>query len=48
MKPYGKNHTTGGREYDMSGSFDGHPDIRLSTPGTDGAVTHPEQLFADG
>jgi Ohr subfamily peroxiredoxin len=43
-----KTHTTGGREHGVSHSSDGHLDIRLSTPGTDGAGTNPEQLFAAG
>ena len=29
-------------------SSDGHLDIKLSTPGTDGGGTNPEQLFAAG
>lgn len=41
-------HTTGGREHGVSRSSDGHLDIKLSTPGTDGAGTNPEQLFAAG
>lgn len=43
-----KTHTTGGRERGVSRSSDGHLDIRLSTPGTDGTGTNPEQLFAAG
>jgi len=43
----GKTHTTGGRE-GASRSTDGHLDIKLSTPGTNGAGTNPEQLFAAG
>jgi osmotically inducible protein OsmC len=43
-----KTHTTGGRERGVSRSSDGHLDIKLSTPGTDGAGTNPEQLFAAG
>ncbi len=43
-----KTHTTGGRERGVARSSDGHLDIRLSTPGTDGTGTNPEQLFAAG
>jgi lipoyl-dependent peroxiredoxin len=43
-----KTHTTGGRESGASRSSDGHLDIRLSTPGTAGIGTNPEQLFAAG
>lgn len=43
-----KTHTTGGREAGASRSSDGHLDIKLSTPGTAGAGTNPEQLFAAG
>ena len=43
-----KTHTTGGREHGLSRSSDGHLEVRLSTPGTDGIVTNPEQLFAAG
>jgi lipoyl-dependent peroxiredoxin len=43
-----KTHTTGGRENGVSRSSDGHLDIKLSTPGTAGAGTNPEQLFAAG
>jgi len=43
-----KTHTTGGREHGVSRSSDGHLDITLSTPGTSGAGTNPEQLFAAG
>ena len=43
-----KTHTTGGREHGASRSSDGHLDIKLSTPGTAGAGTNPEQLFAAG
>ena len=43
-----KTHTTGGREHGVSRSSDGHLDIRLSTPGTAGTGTNPEQLFAAG
>jgi osmotically inducible protein OsmC len=43
-----KTHTTGGREHGASRSSDGYLDIKLSTPGTGGAGTNPEQLFAAG
>jgi len=43
-----KTYTTGGREHGVSRSSDGHLDITLSTPGTSGAGTNPEQLFAAG
>jgi osmotically inducible protein OsmC len=43
-----KTHTTGGREHGASRSSDGHLDIKLSTPGTSGTGTNPEQLFAAG
>ncbi len=43
-----KTHTTGGREHGTSRSSDGHLDITLSTPGTAGLGTNPEQLFAAG
>lgn len=43
----GKTHTTGGRD-GLSRSSDGHLDIRLSPPGSAGAGTNPEQLFAAG
>lgn len=42
-----KTHTTGGRE-GTSRSSDGRLDIKLSAPGTTGAGTNPEQLFAAG
>jgi osmotically inducible protein OsmC len=42
-----KAHTTGGRE-GASRTSDGRLDIKLSTPGTSGAGTNPEQLFAAG
>jgi Ohr subfamily peroxiredoxin len=42
-----RTHTTGGRE-GASRSVDGRLDIRLSPPGTAGAGTNPEQLFAAG
>jgi lipoyl-dependent peroxiredoxin len=43
-----KTHTTGGREHGVSRSSDGRLDIKLSTPGTPGVGTNPEQLFAAG
>jgi lipoyl-dependent peroxiredoxin len=43
----GKTHTTGGRE-GAARSDDGRLDITLSTPGTAGGGTNPEQLFAAG
>nr|WP_295922657.1 organic hydroperoxide resistance protein [uncultured Dyadobacter sp.] len=43
----GKTHTTGGREGE-SRSSDGHLDIKLSSPGSVGTGTNPEQLFAAG
>jgi osmotically inducible protein OsmC len=43
-----QTHTTGGREHGISRSSDGNLDIRLNTPGTGGAGTNPEQLFAAG
>lgn len=43
----GKTRTTGGRN-GQSHSDDGRLDIKLSPPGTSGAGTNPEQLFAAG
>jgi osmotically inducible protein OsmC len=43
----GKTHTTGGRE-GQSQSSDGRLDIKLSSPGSTGKGTNPEQLFAAG
>lgn len=43
----GKTHTTGGRD-GVSRSTDGRLDIKLSSPGTSGTGTNPEQLFAAG
>jgi Ohr subfamily peroxiredoxin len=40
-------HTTGGRT-GASRSDDGRLDVKLSRPGTTGAGTNPEQLFAAG
>ena len=42
-----KTHTTGGRD-GASRSDDGRLDIKLSSPGTAGGGTNPEQLFAAG
>src|SRR5438045_7560096 len=42
-----KTHTTGGRD-GASRSSDGRLDVKLSTPGTSGNGTNPEQLFAAG
>ena len=44
----GKTHTTSGGRNGSSRSSDGRLDIQLSTPGTAGAGTNPEQLFAAG
>jgi Ohr subfamily peroxiredoxin len=43
----GKTHTSGGRE-GASRSDDGRLDIQLSSPGSTGNGTNPEQLFAAG
>lgn len=43
----GKTHTTGGRE-GAARSNDGRLDIQLSSPGSSGNGTNPEQLFAAG
>lgn len=43
----GKTHTTGGRD-GASRSHDGRLDVRLSSPGSSGAGTNPEQLFGAG
>lgn len=40
-------HTTGGRD-GASRSDDGKLDVKLSSPGTSGTGTNPEQLFAAG
>jgi osmotically inducible protein OsmC len=42
-----KTHTTGGRD-GASRSNDGRLDIKLTSPGTPGQGTNPEQLFAAG
>lgn len=43
-----KAHTTGGRDGGSSRTSDGRLDVKLSVPGTPGAGTNPEQLFAVG
>lgn len=43
----GKTHTTGGRD-GAARSSDGRLDVALSSPGSSGAGTNPEQLFAAG
>ena len=43
-----KTHTTGGREHGVAKSSDGHLEVKLSSPGTEGTGTNPEQLFAAG
>jgi Ohr subfamily peroxiredoxin len=43
----GKVHVTGGRE-GQAKSTDGRLEINLSSPGTSGTGTNPEQLFAAG
>ena len=42
-----RTHTTGGRD-GASRSDDGRLDVKLSTPGTSGGGTNPEQLLAIG
>ena len=42
-----KTHTTGGRD-GASRSSDGRLDVKLSSPGTPGSGTNPEQLLAAG
>ena len=42
-----KAHTTGGRD-GVSRTDDGRLDVKLSSPGTAGTGTNPEQLFASG
>lgn len=42
-----KTHTTGGRD-GAARSSDNRLDIKLSSPGSSGAGTNPEQLFAAG
>ena len=43
-----KAHTTGGRDGGASQTDDGRLDVKLSSPGTGGTGTNPEQLFAAG
>lgn len=43
-----KAHTTGGRDGGSARTDDGRLDVRLSSPGSSGAGTNPEQLFAAG
>ncbi|MDR3400145.1 MAG: organic hydroperoxide resistance protein [Pandoraea sp.] len=43
----GKTHTTGGRD-GWARSSDSKLDVKLSAPGSSGAGTNPEQLFAAG
>lgn len=43
-----KTYTTGGRDRGSSRTSDGRLDIKLSTPGTAGTGTNPEQLSAAG
>ncbi len=43
----GKTHTSGGRD-GVSQSSDGNLDIKLTSPGSSGVGTNPEQLFAAG
>lgn len=43
-----RTHTTGCRDAGAFRTSDGHLDVKLSTPGTSGSGTNPEQLFAAG
>jgi lipoyl-dependent peroxiredoxin len=43
-----KAHTTGGRDGGASRTDDGRLEVKLSSPGTPGVGTNPEQLFAAG
>ncbi len=43
-----KVRTSGAREKGVARSSDGRLDVRLSVPGSTGAGTNPEQLFAAG
>ena len=43
-----KAHTTGGRDGGAARTDDGRLDVKLSSPGTPGTGTNPEQLFAAG
>lgn len=44
----GKTHTTSGGRDGSARSVDGRLDIKLSSPGSKGEGTNPEQLFAAG
>ena len=44
----GKTHTTSGGRDGAARSHDGRLDLQLSSPGSNGAGTNPEQLFAAG
>src|SRR5258708_11763712 len=44
----GKTHTSSGGRDGTARSSDGRLDIKLSSPGSTGAGTNPEQLFAAG
>jgi Ohr subfamily peroxiredoxin len=44
----GKVRTTGGRTNGVARSSDGNLEVKLSTPGTHGTGTNPEQLLAAG
>jgi osmotically inducible protein OsmC len=44
----GKTHTSSGGRNGTSKSSDGRLDIQLSSPGSSGSGTNPEQLFAAG
>ena len=43
-----KTHTTGGRDGGAARSDDGKLEVKLSSPGTAGTGTNPEQMFAAG
>lgn len=43
-----RTHTTGGRDGGASRTDDGRLEVKLSSPGTPGTGTNPEQLFAAG
>src|SRR4051794_14895470 len=43
-----KTHTTGGRDGGAARSDDGRLEVKFSVPGTPGAGTNPEQMFAAG
>lgn len=43
-----KAHTTGGRDGGSSRTDDGRLEVKLSSPGSSGTGTNPEQLFAAG